>query len=128
VLPADDDTEVQSSIQSSGEGNQSVASRTRLQRARQRLPAIALPITHTDLNDPPSTSQFTNDNSLIGLQDRQRAPLKHSRCCLENHTRNDSSMTEVSDEEVDYGSFDTDAIQHTDSGHAWSTHENDSQD
>jgi len=37
-------------------------------------------------------------------------------------------MTEVSDEEVDYGSFDTDAIQHTDSGHAWSTHENDSQD
>ena len=37
-------------------------------------------------------------------------------------------MTEISDEEVDYGSFDIDAIPYTDSDHAWSTHENDSQD
>jgi hypothetical protein len=59
VSPSDDDTEVQSSIQSSEEGDQSIASRTRLQLARQRLTTIALPITHTDLNDPPSTSQFT---------------------------------------------------------------------
>ena len=44
------------------------------------------------------------------------------------YKRNDSSMSETLDEEVDYGSFDIDAIPHTDSGHAWSTHENDSQD
>ena len=44
---------------------------------------------------------------------------------LENHTRNVSS---TSDEEVDYGSFDAVASPHTDSDHAWSTYENDSQD
>ena len=37
-------------------------------------------------------------------------------------------MTETSDEEVDYGSPDIDAIPHTDSDHAWSTQGNDSQD
>ena len=31
-------------------------------------------------------------------------------------------MSETLDEEVDYGSFDIDAIPHTDSDHAWSTH------
>jgi hypothetical protein len=85
VSLSDDDTEVQSSIQSSEEEDQSIASRTRLRRARQQLPTIALLtesspleqhsqtlITHTDLNDPPSTPQFTNDNFLIGLQDRLR--------------------------------------------------------
>jgi len=141
VSSSDDDTEIQSSIQSSEEGDQSIASRTRLQLARQRLPTIALPtesspleqhpqtpITHTDLHDPPSTPQFTNANSLTGLQDRQWAPLKHSRRCLVNHTRTDSPMSETSVEEVDYGSPDIDAIPHTDSDHAWSTQGNGSQD
>ena len=36
VSPSDDDTEVQSSTQSSEEGDQSIAGRTRLQLARQR--------------------------------------------------------------------------------------------
>jgi hypothetical protein len=49
VSPSDDDTEVQSSIQSSGEGGQSIASRTKLQPARQRLPTIALPIEFSPL-------------------------------------------------------------------------------
>ena len=31
-------------------------------------------------------------------------------------------MSEISDEEVDYGSPDIDAIPYTDSDHAWSTH------
>jgi hypothetical protein len=33
-------------------------------------------------------------------------------------------MSETSDEEVDHGSPDIDAIPHTDSDHAWSTQEN----
>jgi hypothetical protein len=37
-------------------------------------------------------------------------------------------MSETSDEEVDYGSFDIDAIPHTDSDHAGSKHVNDIQD
>ena len=37
--------------------------------------------------------QPTNDNSLTDLQDRKRAPLKHSRCCLENHTGTVSSTS-----------------------------------
>ena len=56
--------------------------------------------------------------SLTGLQDRQRAPLKHSRRCLENHTRNGSSMSEILDEEVDYGSYGVNAVSLTDSDHA----------
>ena len=73
------------------------------------------PITHTDPNDPLPTPQLTNDNSLTGWQDRQRAPLKHSRRYLENHTRTDDSFTiESLDEEVEYGgSFDIDAIPPT---------------
>jgi hypothetical protein len=59
----------------------------------------------------------------------QRAPLKHSRC-LDNYTRNYSSMGETLGEtlgeEVNCGSFDIDAIPHTDSDHAWNTHENNS--
>ena len=82
----------------------------------------------TDPYDPLPTTQLTNDNSLTGSQDRQRAPLKHSRRCLENYRRTDSFTSETSDEEVDYGSFDIDAIPHTDSDHAWSTHENDNPD
>ena len=64
---------------------------------------------------------------LVGLQERQRAPLNHSRRCLENHTRNDSAMSETSDEEVDYGSCGSSANPSTDSDHKWSTSENDSQ-
>ena len=83
--------------------------------------------TETDANDPPPTSQFTNDNPLTDLQGRQRAPLKHLRRCFENHTRNESSMSETPDEEVDYGSSGSIANPSTDSDHAWSTPENDSQ-
>jgi hypothetical protein len=88
---------------------------------------------HTDPNDPLRTPQLTNDNFLTGSQDRQRQHdsehlLKHSRGCLVNRTRNDSSMSETSDEEVDYGSPAINAISHTDLDHAWSTHGNDNQD
>ena len=34
---------------------------------------------------------------------------------LRNHTMTDSFTSETSDDEVDYGSFDIDAIPHTDS-------------
>jgi len=71
-----------------------------------------------DTNDPPPTSQLTDDNPLTDLQDRQRAPLKQLRRCFENHTRN-----ETPDEEVDYGSSGTIANPPTDSDHAWSTSE-----
>ena len=64
-----------------------------------------------------------NDNHLNDLQGRQRAPLKQLRRCFENHTRN-----ETPDEEVDYGSFGSIANPLTDSDHAWSTPEIDSQD
>ena len=37
-------------------------------------------------------------------------------------------MGETSDEEVDYGSFESIANPSTESDHAWSTSENDSQD
>ena len=40
----------------------------------------------------------------------------------------DSFMSVASDEEVDYGSFDIDANRHAYLDHAWSTHENNSQD
>ena len=60
---------------------------------------------HTDPYDPLPTTQLTNDNSLTGSQDRQRAPLKLLRRCLENRTRIESPMSVISDEEVDYGSF-----------------------
>ena len=76
--------------------------------------------TETDANDPPPTSQFTNDNPLTDLQDRQRAPLKHLRRCLENHTRNESSMSEISDEEVDYGSSASNANSDIAPDSSWS--------
>ena len=66
--------------------------------------------------------------TIPGSQHRQRAPLKHLRRCLETHTRNDSSMSEILDEEVDYGPYGVNAFSLTDSDHAWSTYENDSQD
>ena len=87
-----------------------------------------MPIVQTDPNDPLPTPRLTNDNSLTGSQDRQRAPLKQLRRCLDTNTRNESSMSETSDEEIDFGSPNIDAVQNTDSDHAWSTHGNDSQD
>ena len=87
---------------------------------RDRTTSTASPI-ENDTNDPPLTSQPTDGNPLTDLQDRQRAPLKHLRRCLENHTRNESSMSEISDEEVDYGPFESIANPHTDPDHAWST-------
>ena len=48
--------------------------------------------------DPPPTSQPTDDNPLTDLQDRQRAPLKQLSRCLENRTRIESPMSEISDE------------------------------
>ena len=114
VLSSDEDT-----------GNQSVASRTRSQRACQRTTSTA-PLIENDTNDPPPTSQPTDDNPLTDLQDRQRAPLRLLRRCLENRTRIESPMSEISDEEVDYGSFETNFNPSTDSDHQWSTSENDS--
>jgi hypothetical protein len=46
---------------------------------------------------------------------------------LENRTRIESPiMSEISDEEVDYGSFESSVNLSTDSDHPWSTSENDS--
>ena len=78
--------------------------------------------------NPPPPPQPTNDNPLTDVQDRQRAPLKYLRRCLENHTRFQLSMSETSEEEVNYRSFESIANPPTDLDHAWSTSENDSQD
>ena len=86
MLSSDEDT-----------GNQSVASRTRPQRACRRTTSTA-PLIENDTNDPPPTSQPTDDNPLTDLQDRQRAPLKQLSRCLENRTRIESPMSEISDE------------------------------
>ena len=68
----------------------------------------------------PPTSQLTDDNPLTDLQGRQRAPLTQLRRCFENNTRNESSMSDTPDEEVDYGSSGSIANPSTDSGHEWS--------
>ena len=102
--------EIQSSPQPSEEENQSIGvyRRTRFQLALQRTTPTAPP-TENDTNDPPPTSQLTNDNPLTDLHGRQRAPLKQLRRCFENHTRNESPMSGTPDEEVDYGSFESNA-------------------
>ena len=82
----------------------------------------------TDLSNPPPPPQLTNDNPLTDLHGRQRAPLKQLRRCFENITGSESSMSETPDEEVDYGSCGGSVNPPTDSDHAWSTPENDSQD
>ena len=63
------------------------------------------PLIENDTNDPPPTYQLTNDNPLTDLHGRQRAPLKLLSCCLEDCTRIEAPMSEISDEEVDYGSY-----------------------
>jgi hypothetical protein len=88
VLSSDEDT-----------GNQSVANRTRSQRACQRTTSSA-PLIENDTNDPPPTSQLTDDNPTTNLQGRQRAPQKQLSCCLEDRTRIDLHMSEKSDEAV----------------------------
>ena len=100
-------------------GNQSFASGTSFRRARQGTPDIAPPIENIT-NDPPPTSQPTDNNPLTDLQDRQRAPQKQLSRCLENRTRIESPMSEISDEEVDYGSFDSIANPATDLDRSWS--------
>ena len=104
VISSDEDTE-----------NQSVASRT---KARHRTLAIAPPIENT-ANDPPPTSQPTDNNPWTDLQVGQRAPQKQLSRCLENRTRIESPMSEISDEEVDYGSFASMANSDTDSDRSW---------
>ena len=94
-------------------------------KARHRTSAIAPPIENI-ANDPPPTSQPTDNNPLTDLQVRQRAPQKQLSRCLENRTRIESPMSEISDEEVDYGSFESSVNPSTDSDHQWSTSENDS--
>ena len=78
-------------------GNQSVASRTRSQRARQRTLSTA-PLIEIDTNDPSPTSQLTDDNPMTNLQGRQRAPQKQLNRCLEDGTRIELSLSEISDE------------------------------
>ena len=111
--PSADDPEAQSSLQSSGDGDETPTGTP-----------TGTAFTNADyehrLKRPnPIIPPLTNDNPLIGSQDRQRASLKQLRRCLETNTRNESSMSETSDEEVDFGSPDIGAIQYTDSDHAW---------
>ena len=46
------------------------------------------------------TSQLTDDNPMTNLQGRQRAPQKQLSRCLEDGTRIDLSLSEISDEAV----------------------------
>jgi hypothetical protein len=101
---------------------QSIASRT---MARHRTTSTE-PLIENDTNDPPPTSQPMDDNPMTDLQDRQRAPLKLLSRCLKNLSRIESRMSEISDEEVDYGSFESSVNPSTDSDHQWSTSGNDS--
>ena len=102
----------------SEDGNQSIDiyRRTRFQLALRRT-TPTVPPTGNGTNDPPPTPHLRNDNPLIDLQGRQRAPLKKLRHCFENLTGNESSMSETPDEEVDYGSFESIANPSTDSDH-----------
>ena len=63
---------------------------------------------------------------LISLQDRQRATMISIKNIYAAAWKTTQGMihlmSETSDEEVNFGSFDIDAIPHTDSDHAWSTH------
>jgi hypothetical protein len=68
------------------------------------------------------------DNPLTDLQDRQRAPLKQLRRCLENHTRTDSSMSEHWMRKLTTGHLKALPIHLPIRINAWSTSENDSQD
>ena len=82
-------------------------------------PAIAPPIENIT-NDPPPTSQPTDNNPLTDLQVRQRAPQKQLSRCLEDRTRIESPMSEISDEEVDYGSYASNVDLDIASDSSWS--------
>ena len=58
------------------------------------------PLIENDTNDPPPTSQLTDDNPMTNFQDRQRAPQKQLSHCLEDRTRIELPMSEISDEAV----------------------------
>ena len=73
-----------------------------------------------DTNDPPPTSQLTDDNPMTNLQGRQRAPQKQLSRCLEDGTMIDLSLSEISDEEVDYGSSASNANSVIASDSSWS--------
>jgi hypothetical protein len=45
----------------------------------------------------------------MNLQDRQRAPKQQISRCLKNGTGIELSLSEISDEEVDYGSYASNA-------------------
>ena len=98
-------------------------------RIKLTLPSqqnLQTPITNTD---PLPIPQPTNDHSLIDLQDRKRALLKHSGRCFENHTGIVlPSMSEASDEEVDYGSFGIIENPNINFDQEWSTQEDGSVD
>jgi hypothetical protein len=104
VISSDEDTE-----------NQSIASRT---KARHRTSVTASPIENIT-NDPPPTSQPTDENPLTDFQVRQRAPEKQLSRCLEDRTRIDLSLSEIWDEEVDYGSSASIAKSDTDPDSSW---------
>ena len=66
---------------------------------------------------------------LPNYKTRQRAPLKHLRRCLIHHTSSVSSMSEITDEEVDYGSSNiVENSSDINSDHAWSTQDGNSED
>ena len=62
---------------------------------------------------------------LKHLQDRQRAPKQKISRCLENGTRIDLSLSEISDEEVDYGSSASNANSVIASDSSWSAQNDD---
>ena len=87
--------------------------------ARHRTTSTA-PLIENDTNDPPPTSQLTDDNPMTNLQGRQRAPQKQLSRCLEDGTRVDLSLSEISDEEVDYGSSASNANSDIAPDSSWS--------
>jgi hypothetical protein len=56
---------------------------------------------------------------LTNLQDRQRAPQQQLSRCLEDGTTIDLSLSEISDEEVDYGSSASTANSDTAPDSSW---------
>ena len=81
--------------------------------------AIAPPIEIITI-DPLPTSQPTDNNPLTNSQDRQRAPKQQISRCLENGTWIDLSLSEISDEEVDYGSSASNANSDIAPDSSWS--------
>ena len=57
---------------------------------------------------------------MTNLQGRQRAPQKQLSRCLEDGTRIDLSLSEISDEEVDYGSYASNVDLDIASDSSWS--------